>query len=183
MSSMYFIEKVEVPSGTTTSIVLDNIPQDYTDLVIFYSLRHSAAAVDPGSFYFNTDTGTNYSMKLALGDGSGYGSFSNANYIAQYNNWSALFLNPSSATANTFNNVKVHIPNYSSTSLNKIVSIEGSNENFATSAFTFFSMGVWNSNSAINAVTITSSTGNIVEYSSATIYGILKGSDGTTTVS
>lgn len=183
MSAMYFISRVDVPSGGASSIVLNNIPQDYTDLVIFYSLRHSAGAVDPGNFYFNTDTGANYSMKLALGDGSGYGSFGNSNYIAQYNNWSALFLNPSAATANTFNNVKVHIPNYSSTSVNKIVSIEGANENFATSAFTFFSMGVWNSNSAINAVTITGSTGTIVEHSSATLYGILKGSDGTTTVS
>jgi hypothetical protein len=180
---MTVIEHIEVGSGGAASIAFSAIPDTYTDLVIRFSLRHTSAAVDPGSFYFNTDTAANYSMRLLLGDGSGTGAYSNSGYLAQYNNWSSLFLNPSGATANTFNNVEVYIPNYAITTQYKSVSISGVNENNATGAFGWMSAGIWNSNSAINAITISGSTGNIAQYSSATLYGTTAGSDGTTTVS
>lgn len=158
--------------ANAASITFSNIPQNYSDLVIRYSLRHTSVAVDPGGFYFNTDTGTNYSMRLLLGDGSNSGSFLNANYIAEYNNWSAILLVPSGATANTFGNIEVHIPNYASTTQHKSVSITGVNENNATGAFQFLSAGIWRSNSAINAITISGSTGQLAQFSSATLYGV-----------
>lgn len=158
--------------ANAASITFSNIPQNYSDLVIRYSLRHTTVAVDPGGFYFNTDTGTNYNMRLLLGDGSNAGSFLNANYIAEYNNWSAILLVPSGATANTFGNIEVHIPNYASTTQHKSVSITGVNENNATGAFQFLSTGIWRSNSAINAITISGSTGQLAQFSSATLYGV-----------
>jgi hypothetical protein len=182
--TMQVIQHYEVPSNQS-SISFTSIPTDgtYTDLLIRYSLRHTTAAVDPGNFYFNNDTAGNYGMKLLLSDGANYGSFSNASYLAQYNNWSGIFLNPSSATAGIFNNIEVYIPDYASTNRYKPVNVMCVNENNATGAFTSTSAGIWNSNSAINAITITSSTGLIAQYSSATLYGITAGSDGVTTVS
>ena len=183
MSAWTVIAHTEVGSGGAANIQFTSIAATYTDLVIHYSLRHTASAVDPGSFYFNTDTGTNYSMRLLLGDGSTAGSYLNANYLAEYNNWSSLFLVPSTATSNTFGNIRVYIPNYASTTQHKSVSIDAVNENNATGAFTSISSGIWKSNSAINAITISGSTGNLAQYSSATLYGITKGSSGGVTVS
>lgn len=179
---MKFIQHYEL-SGNQASIVFSNIPQTYTDLVVFYSLRHTSVAVDPGAFYFNTDSGPNYNMRLLLGDGSGTGSFSNANYLAEYNNWSSLFLVPSGATANTFGSIKVYISDYSSNSKHKTVSTDCVNANNSSSSFVAMSTGVWKNNSPINAITFSSSTGLLAQFSSASLYGIKAGSSGGVTVS
>jgi len=182
MSAWKAIQHIEVPSGGTSNITFSSIPSTYTDLLIKYSLRNSSGSIDAQLFYFNDDTAANYSMRILIGDGSGKGAFQNTNYLSQYNNWSIFFINPSNATANTFNNASVYLPNYSSSSQFKIVSTEGVTENNGT-AYMSLGVGTWRSNSPITSVSITSPlNGVFVQNSSATLYGITKGSSGGVTI-
>lgn len=178
---MTLIERVELTSAQA-SITFSNIPGTYTDLMVLYSLRTTGNSIDPSAFYFNTDNGTNYSMRMLYGNGSSTASASNANYLAEYNNWAIFWLQSTGTTANTFNSVQVYIPNYSLTNVYKSLSVDAVTENNATSANQQIGAGIWRSNSAINAITLTAYSSNFVQYSSASLYGILKGSDGTTTV-
>jgi hypothetical protein len=184
MSAWKAIEHIEVPSGGTSNITFSSIPSTYTDLLIRYSLRNSSGSIDAQLFYFNNDTAANYSMRFLIGDGSSTGSYQNTSYLSQYNNWSIFFINPSGSTANTFNNTSVYLPNYASSSQFKIVSTDGATENNGTSAYTAIGTGIWRSNSPITSISITSPlSGTFVQYSSATLYGITKGSSGGVTVS
>lgn len=184
MTAWTLITHTEVGPGGTANITFSSIPQTYTDLLIKYSLRNSSGSADAQLFYFNNDTNPNYSMRIFIGDGSGTGTFTNTSYLSQYNNWSMFFINPSNATANTFSSTDVYIPDYSSSTRNKRVSSETANENNATSALHGIGSGIWRSNSPITSISITSPLGGtFVQYSSATLYGITKGSSGGVTVS
>lgn len=185
MSAWTRIAHTEVGSGGTSNITFSAIPQTYTDLLIKYSLRNSSGSIDAQLFYFNNDTNPNYSMRILIGDGSNApGSFTNTSYLSQYNNWSIFFINPSGATANTFSTTDVYIPNYSSSTVNKSVSTDNVTENNGTTAYQSIGAGIWKSNSPITSITITSPLGGtFVQNSSATLYGITKGSSGGVTVS
>ena len=178
---MELIHTATVEAGGAASIAFTVIPQTYTDLYVVYSTRTSSNSWDPSAFYFNTDTAGNYSMRMLLGDGSGVGSASNSSYLSQYNNWAIFWMQPSTSTANTFGSVSVYIPNYASTTQYKSVSTDSVTENNATAANQQIGAGQWRSNSAINAITLTPYGGNFVQYSTASLYGIASGSDGTTT--
>ena len=182
---MELIETVTVGSGGAASITFSSIPQTYTDLCLLISWRSTATnAVDLGGFHFNGDTGANYEFKILVMGGTGAaGSATNSNYLAQYNNWSLVFQVPNSFTANTFANHSVYLPNYSTTGSYKRVNAEVVTENNSTSSYCQIGAGYWRNNSAINSINFTSYGGSWVEGSSISLYGILKGSDGVTTVS
>ena len=177
------IQRIEVGSGGAASITFSAIPDTYTDLFLVASTRISGTATDPQSIIFNGDTGTNYSMRMLYGSGSSAGSASNANYLAQYNNWAIWWMQTSSTTANTFGNTSLYIPNYALTTQHKSVSVDTVTENNGTAANQQIGAGIWRNNAAITSLTITPYSSNFVQYSSATLYGITAGSDGTTTVS
>ena len=80
-------------------------------------------------------------------------------------------VNGATATANTFANVSIYIPNYTSANY-KSVSIDAVTENNATTAYAFLSAGLWSNTAAITSATITNSSGNYVQYSTAYLYGI-----------
>ena len=88
-----------------------------------------------------------------------------------------------SRTANTFANVQIHIPNYASSNY-KSYSSDGGEENNATAAVMGIWAGLWSDTSAITEIKLEDyNGGSWVQYSSASLYGVTSGSDGTTTVS
>jgi hypothetical protein len=169
---MKLIEHQELGS-TQASITFSSIPQTFTDLYLVLSVRSDGNA-DIG-IKFNNST-SNFSNRYLFGNGSSASSGTvYGNYIgaAPQNTY----------TASTFGNFAVYIPNYAGSTA-KSYSSDAVSENNATTAIQAITAGLWNVTDAINRIDLYQLNGsNLVQYSSATLYGITKGSDGVTTVS
>jgi hypothetical protein len=172
--SMTFIQRFEL-TGTQASIEFTSIPATFTDLFCFFSFRMATTNTDI-EIDFNSDTNkTNYTSKRLGGAGSGSGFSDSIKYY--------YISNSSGYTANTFGNGGLYIPNYRA-AVNKSFSIDFVQETNATEAFSLLGAGLWSNTAAINTLTFRGQAGqNFGIYSSATLYGITAGSDGTTVVS
>jgi hypothetical protein len=168
--TMVLLEKIVVPSGGAASIDFTNIPQSYTDLVVMLSARVDAAN-GVAQIYFNNSTASDKLWRRLYGDGSSVVSDS-SNGTSSYVR--PIGINRSDQTASTFGNMSIYIPNYTSSTTYKSVSVDGVNENNATFAEAAFAAGLWQSNSAITRVTIIPSSGNFVQYTTAYLYGVAK---------
>jgi hypothetical protein len=178
---MTLIEHIELGSAQS-SITFSSIPTDgtYTDLKLVMSLRGNAASVYNDTYLqFNGDTGSNYSMRRLYGTGSSAATDS----LSSGSNYGRVGSSVgANATANTFANVEVYIPNYTSSSAKSFAS-NGVTENNASAVFITLYADLWSGTSAISSITVTGLSTTLDQYSSATLYGITAGSDGTTTVS
>jgi len=180
MSAWTVIAHTEVGSGGASTIEFlntGNIASTYTDLLLVMSLRTARSQVaDEVRIYFNS-ANSNLSTRYLEGAGSGTpASNTTANGL--------VGLCPANnATANTFGNLQVYIPNYAG-STNKSFSSDAVTEHNATEAYQSLVAGLWSQTSAITKITIVNQTSvNFVQYSSATLYGITKGSSGGVVVS
>lgn len=174
--TMQLIQHQELGSAQA-SITFSSIPQTYTDLVIVNSCRtaHTGTIWDSIRLSFN-GVNTNQSNRYLYGDGSVVGSASESTVLIGFGATS------NSATSNTFANASTYIANYTA-AVAKSISVEGVTENNGTTSGQIIMAGLWNSTAAITSITLTpNSATNFAQYSSATLYGILKGSDGVTTV-
>jgi hypothetical protein len=170
---MQIIAHQELASAQA-SITFSSIPQTYTDLYLVVSERN-ASSNDVGLFAAFNGSTSNYSIRRLIGTGSSalsqnfaerlIGASANANY-----------------TASTFSNNAIYIPNYTSSNY-KSWSADSVTENNATGSYQQIIAGLWSDNSAITSIVITPNGGSLAQYSSATLYGITKGSDGIVTVS
>jgi hypothetical protein len=171
MSAWKVISHVEVPSGGQAAIDFNSIPNTYTDLCLVVSGRSTADEAGSGSFanLKPNNTTSSQSMRTLRGTGS----------TAASNSESTIFFTiaHSGTTSNTFGNSVIYIPNYAG-STNKSVSIDGVNENNATAARQEIAAGLYSSTSVISSLNLTPGGGSFVQYSSATLYGITKGSSG-----
>jgi hypothetical protein len=157
-----------VGSGGIKSVDFLNIPQNYTDLIIKYSSRETTAqAYGDLVMRFNGDSGTNYGILFLRGSGTGSGS--------QTGSYSGIYLGSgvgNSATANTFGNGEVYIPNYTSSTY-KSASGDSVGENNASLAYASIGASVWNNTSPITSISITGYYGDtIMQYSTFHLYGI-----------
>ncbi len=162
------IATVTVGSGGAANIEFTSIPGTYTDLLVFYSTRAATTGSDMGA-RFNGDTGSNYSYRKLGGNGS---TASSDSASSQTSLTRVGRVNPSAATANTFSNNYMYIPNYTSSN-NKSVSMDGVSENNATSANADLIAGLWSNSAAITSISLLiDGGGNFAQYSTATLYGI-----------
>jgi hypothetical protein len=174
--TMTVIQHQELGSAQS-SITFSSIPQTYTDLFLMLSLRTTTAqngtAIDDGGITFN-GANSNKSGRLLYGQGSGSGG--TGTYSDLY-----LWYPSANATSNTFGNISVYIPNYSGATV-KSTSHEIVTENNATFAYSMIFAGLWNSTAAITSLQVYPNGTNFAQYSSATLYGILKGTSNGVTV-
>jgi len=168
------IEHIEVGSGGAASIEFTSIPADYTDLMLVYSLRNTTTT-NYQTMSFNGST-SNFTHRELQGEGSGTPSSA-----SRTDSVMRLSVARSDFTSNTFSSTRIYIPNYRS-SANKSFSLDAVTENNATLSYQAIIAGLWSQTSAITSITLTSPA-NFVEHSSASLFGITAGSDGTTTVS
>jgi len=167
MANMIPISTVTVGSGGASSIDFINIPQTYTDLVIKTSARSNSNA---GGTY--TELGVSFNGSTASFTGRrlyGTGAAAASDTSAPL----AGISNSNTATASTFSNGEIYIPNYTSAN-NKSVSTDSVQETNATTAIAMLTAILWSNTSPINQVTLTLGVGNFVQYSTATLYGIRK---------
>jgi len=169
---MQVIQHQELASAQA-SISFSSIPQTYTDLYLVVSARNSANNING---YMNINgVGTSRAYRMLYGYNGSVGSSSGADA-------ETFFVPPSSAAANIFGSSAIYIPNYAGSS-KKSFSVDAVTEWDGAFAWTTIRAGFWDSTSAITSLTLTLTGGNFVQYSSATLYGITKGSDGVVTVS
>lgn len=166
MPNMELIQSVTVGAGGASTISFTSIPQTYTDLILKISSRDDRSGVTANAINlsFNGST-SNFTYRVLEGNGataaSGSGSTS----------WGATSVGPS-ATASTFSNCEIYIPNYAGSN-NKSFSSDFVTENNATTAFTDLLAGLWSQTAAITSITLTPNTGtNFVQYSTAYLYGV-----------
>ena len=166
MATTYTLIASYAATGSVANIEFTSISATYTDLLVKVSSRSNRGGgqVSDGiAIQFNGST-SNLSMRYLDGNGSSAGSSTDT---AIWTRTSA-----SGATASTFGNAEFYIPNYAG-STNKSVSIDGVSENNATSAFVMLTAGLWSNTAAITSIKIVSiNAENLVEYSTAYLYGI-----------
>jgi hypothetical protein len=165
------IATVTVGSGGAADITFSSIPATYTDLNVLASTRSTGdqASVNYCQLRLELNGNTsNYSDRLLYGIGGlGAGSLS---YTNAYVTWAGASTD-STATASTFSNVSIYIPNYASSN-NKSISSDGVTESNATNSILTLDAGLWANSSAITSLKFTLETGNFAQYSTATLYGI-----------
>jgi len=172
--SMTLISTVTVGSGGAATIDFTSIPQTYTDLQILLSARSATTSEDDIRCRFNGDTASNYPFRSLYGTGASAGSGSGTlNFLYMG------VTNSSTMTANTFSNHSLYIPNYTG-STSKSASSDSVDENNATGATQLLIASRWTGTAAITSITLSGASGNLAQYSTASLFGILKGSGGAT---
>lgn len=162
------IAQVVVGSSNATTIDFTNIPNNYDDLLIAYSARTNRASevVDNINIGFNGTT-TNLTSRYLVGTGTAVVSSTSLNRFGG-------FATGASATASTFGNTMVYIPNYAG-STNKSFSVDSVTETNGSQSYQIFSAGLWSQTAAVTSVAFTSNTSDsFVQHSTATLYGIKK---------
>lgn len=175
--TMTLITTVAVGPAGTTLITFDNIPQTYTDLMISWSARSSHTGSTQGGLEdwtncnFNNNA-TGPTLKQLYGTGTsvstGGGPYFELGRMVANN-----------ATANTFGSVMTYIPNYTG-SMYKAWTYNSVSENNGTAAWQFIATGIWANTAAITSIAISPAIGSFMQYTTASLYGIKKGSGGAT---
>jgi len=156
-----------VGAGGATTIDLTSIPATYTDLCLKVSMRTSRAdTADPVNIKFNGSS-SNYREYRFWADGSSVSSYSNTAIEAQY-------ANGANAVAGNFASLDMYIANYASTTQHKSFNYACAHQNTSTPMYTVILNGIWSDTAAINQITLDPVYGNFVQYTTATLYGILK---------
>lgn len=164
MANTYFlIGAVTVGAGGSSSIDFTSIPNTYKDLLLSISARNSDTGNANNLYIGFNGVNTNQSAKKIVGTGGAVSTSSDGNIIAN--------MVASSATANTFNNCEVYIPNYAGNTY-KSISMNSVNENNATEATSRLGAGLWSSTAAITSINLSGQSGNFVQYTTAYLYGI-----------
>jgi hypothetical protein len=169
---MELIETVIVPSGGATSIEFSSIAADWTDLYLVVSARDGDTG---GAVIYVRPNGSSSNGTTRWLRGSGGASVSGVAPNIQARS------NSGDRTADTFSSCSFYVPNYALSNY-KSFSIEGVEENNSASAYMAIEAGLWSSTDAITSIVVAPGVGSFVEHSSASLYGISSGSDGTTTV-
>ena len=163
-----------VGSGGAISVGFNNIPQTFTDLKVVVSARSTQAGTNKFiTYYFNATQGTSYSSRRLTGDGSSAASSAQANDSSIYINSS---LPAASITANTFGNLEIYIPNYTSSNFKQVI-IDAVLENNATTGYQQMMAGLFRSTSPITSMVLEVGDygNNYAQYSTFSLYGITKG--------
>jgi len=172
--TMTLISTVTVGAGGATNINFTSIPQTYTDLFITYSGRSTqSASLATIGIRFN---GSSIAMsgKRLLGTGSAPGAFNTSGTTTL-----EVGLGPAStSTANSFSNTSIYIPNYAG-STNKSFSSDSVEEENSSTAYSAIYASIWPSTAAITDITLSIDLAH-AQYTTASLYGILKGSGGAT---
>lgn len=159
------LERIEL-NTTASSVTFDNIPQTgYTDLKIVHSARTSRSAYQESILLNFNGVTTNRSNRRLYGTGS---SVASTNDTLMYGGQAS----GATATASTFGNSEIYIPNYTSSNF-KSSSEDAVSENNSTNALSTLNANLWSSTAAITSITLTPENGgSFQQYSTFALYGI-----------
>lgn len=167
--TMTLISTVTVGSGGASSIDFTSIPSTYTDLCVKLSGRTTQAGVATGVLVrFNSST-TNYAEKIFFGNGSSASSASNG--IGSQTGIYFFYTNGGNTVTNSFGNSELYVSNYASSNY-KSISLDSVQEDNASLSYAILDTAIWQDTSVINSISLVSSSGSFVQYSTASLYGI-----------
>lgn len=173
---MELISAVTVGSGGAASIDFTSIPATFTDLMLYVSARSTLATTTAAlNMRFNGQVAAVYSTRRLYGTGSSVASNQTGN---QFSMDTQIYIAGANTTANTFANFSYYIPNYTGNT-NKIVSVDGVSEQNGATAYQGIESYIWSNTAAITQITLLTND-NFAQYTTAYLYGILKGSGGAT---
>jgi hypothetical protein len=158
-------------TASALSVTFSNIPQNYTDLKLVLSTRTDYPAINDGMNIVLNGSTSNFTFRQLYGNGSTAAS-----------NSGSINVGPNtaggSATASTFGNAEIYIPNYTSATA-KTINVYGVGETSATASYVGVNTTLWNpgTNVPITSVGFVSANGsyNIVSGSTLTLYGVSNG--------
>jgi hypothetical protein len=159
------LAETTVGAGGASAITFNNIPQNYTDLVLKVSARGTTTEASGGHYYTIAlnSSATSKTQRFLQGDGSSASSGNSTSFTT--------YMCPSDFTASTFSNAEVYLPNYAG-SANKSMSVDVVTENNATKSYATFYAQLWSVVTTISQITLTPNAGSFAQHSTATLYGI-----------
>lgn len=154
----------EIPIATATlgtaalSYTFSSIPSTYTDLVLIVQATSSSELY----IRFNSDSNTNYSTTEIWGPNG------SVPYTQRESNMAQITIRDFSTTLGNDMGI-FNIPNYANTTTYKTLLGKSNDGRYGR---IYARVGLWRSTSAINSVSIISSSGNMSVGSTFTLYGI-----------
>ena len=175
---MRLIETATVGAGGAATITFNSIPQNFDDLLVVISARINFAATTVSLGLVLNSAASDTSWRFLSGNGSSAGSGS----ASGATDFLVGDVPGTSSTANTFGNSSVYIPNYRANQA-KSLSADNVAENNATAANHAIVAGLCSKTAAVTSLTIRFYGGgfDLVAGTTATLYGITRGSDGIVT--
>jgi hypothetical protein len=166
MGSRILISTITVGSGGASSIVFSSIPQTYTHLKLVFSARTTNGGRGQDIFVRPNDSSTNGSDRYLYGSGETNLS------TGTHTTLSMLETPAGGTTAGIFGNSELYITNYTGSAYKPMTS-DTATENNGTYVDNKLIAGLWSNTSAITSLTIIpDGTGSIVQYSTASLYGM-----------
>ena len=162
-------------TGAAATWTSTTIPSSYNHLYLTISARSSLGGsnwYDYVDVQFNGEvTGTNYASTGVYGQSSvSSWQATGANGLDRL-----ILINADGSTANTFGTASIWIPNYDDTAIYKQALARYATEaaSAVSGEFVFGGgVGQWASTAAITSITIDPQNGDLMQYSSFTLYGI-----------
>jgi hypothetical protein len=166
-----------VGSGGAASVTFSSIPQTYTDLVIVLSARHNTTGADNVIAQLNGTT-TGYTFRYLGSDGTSVQNYTQAS-LGFSSGMPFGNIGGTSYTTSTFNNLMLLLPNYTGAQA-KIGLGDGVFENNSTVAYMSLLASASTVTAAVTSIVVKPANYSFVEFTTAYLYGTLKGSGGAT---
>jgi hypothetical protein len=157
MTATYESIATTTVTATSSDIVFSSISSAYTDLILIVNAKQGTNSASL-SIRLNTDTGSNYSDTILLGDGSTAASARQSNTTSMR---TGLLFNTDGMSILQF-------MNYSNTTTNKTVISRGSVAGGQARA----GVGLWRNTAAINSITVVNPGSPETITGTFTLYGI-----------
>lgn len=182
--SFVHIQSATVESATQAEIAFDSIPQTHTDLYLVISADTDRASglIQYLCVEFNDDTTTYQNQQLRDFNGT-VDPFTNIDGITS--SMSLGYLPQASwANNNLYSPTTVYIPNYTGSTYKTASAEGGIADTDLSPRAAVWSVASYADSSAITKITIFPAFGDEFEqYTTASLYAITSGTDGTTTIS
>ena len=164
------ITSTTVGSGGASSVVFNNISQNYTDLIIRISARSTAGT----AAFLMTATNNDVTPWFASVRAEGYGAASPSVLGGGTTTGFSGYIPGTNYTSNYFSTIELYCGRYSDNLFGKNWAIKNGSDNNATNEWYVSSvMQRYYKSSPITSVTFTCSTGNFAENSTFYIYGVI----------
>lgn len=168
MTMVWIAGQTVTTGGGVTSVVFSSIPQTFTHLQLRVVARNTGANTSDNAYYwFNNDTGSNYTIHYLRGDGATASSYAIAPAGGTWSN----ILPGTSTLANSWGVTVTDILDYTNTNKNKTHrSLSGFDGN--GSGHIYLYSGLWRNTAAISTITVVPNGGNLAQNSRFDLYGI-----------